>query len=33
MIESVMGSLAPGAAIKVRVDPDDPNSMLFWGMG
>jgi hypothetical protein len=33
MIDSVMTGLAPGAAIKVRVDPDDPNSMLFWGMG
>jgi hypothetical protein len=33
MMDSVMAGLAPGASIKVRVDPDDPNSMLFWGMG
>jgi hypothetical protein len=31
MVDSVMGGVAPGAKIKVRVDPDDPNSMLFWG--
>jgi hypothetical protein len=32
MIDSVMTGLTTGAAIKVRVDPDVPNSMLFWGM-
>jgi hypothetical protein len=31
MIDSVMTGVVPGAAIKVRVDPDDANSMLFWG--
>jgi hypothetical protein len=31
MVDSVMTGIAPGASIKVRVDPDDPNSMLFWG--
>jgi hypothetical protein len=31
MIDSVMTGVLPGASIKVRVDPDDPNSMLFWG--
>jgi len=31
MIDSVMTDVAPGANIKVRVDPDDPTSMLFWG--
>ena len=24
--------LEPGTKITVRVDPDDPNSMMFWGM-
>jgi hypothetical protein len=31
MVDSVMSGLVPGITIKVRVDPDDPNSMLFWG--
>jgi hypothetical protein len=25
--------LQPGTKITVRVDPDDPHSMMFWGMG
>jgi hypothetical protein len=32
MQASVLESLTPGTAITVRVDPDDKNSMLFWGM-
>jgi hypothetical protein len=32
MQPSVLESVQPGAAINVRVDPDDKNSMLFWGM-
>jgi hypothetical protein len=32
MQASVLESLSPGTAITVRVDPDDQNSMLFWGM-
>jgi len=32
MIDSVLGQLSPGQAITVRVDPDDPSSMLFWGI-
>ena len=31
MVDSVMPGIVPGALIKVRVDPDDPNSMMFWG--
>ncbi len=32
MHEGSMGSWATeGAAVKVRVDPDDPNSMILWG--
>ena len=31
MVDSVMGGVVPGAKIKVRVDPDDPSSMMFWG--
>ena len=31
MVDSVMAGVAPGARIKVRVDPDDPTSMMFWG--
>ena len=32
MHEQTMGSWATeGAAVKVRVDPDDPNSMILWG--
>jgi hypothetical protein len=33
MQASVLESLAPGTEITVRVDPDDQNSMMFWGMG
>jgi hypothetical protein len=32
MQSSVLEMLQPGAAINVRVDPDDRDSMLFWGM-
>jgi hypothetical protein len=32
MHEGSMGSWATeGAAVKVRVDPDDPSSMILWG--
>jgi hypothetical protein len=32
MHEPTMGSWATeGASVKVRVDPDDPNSMILWG--
>ena len=31
MVDSVMEGVAPGRKINVRVDPDDPNSMMFWG--
>jgi hypothetical protein len=26
-----MNSLAAGREITVRVDPDDPSSMMYWG--
>ncbi len=29
--EQVKSMLAPGSAITVRVDPNDPNSMMWWG--
>ena len=32
MQSSVLEMLQPGAAINVRVDPDDRSSMLFWGL-
>lgn len=32
MVPSVMEQLSVGKAITVRVDPDDRNSMMFWGM-
>jgi Protein of unknown function (DUF3592) len=32
MVASVMEQVHEGSEITVRVDPDDPNSMLFWGM-
>jgi hypothetical protein len=32
MVDSVMEQVSEGSAITVRVDPDDPNSMLFWGL-
>jgi len=32
MVASVMEQVSEGGAITVRVDPDDPNSMLFWGL-
>ncbi len=31
--QQVVDMLAPGTKITVRVDPNDPSSMLFWGMG
>jgi hypothetical protein len=32
MVASVMEQVSEGSAITVRVDPDDPNSMMFWGL-
>jgi hypothetical protein len=32
MVASVMEQVNEGGEITVRVDPDDPNSMMFWGM-
>ena len=32
MVQSVMDSISEGSQITVRVDPDDPNSMMFWGI-
>ena len=31
MVDSVMAGVVPGARINVRVDPDDPTAMMFWG--
>jgi hypothetical protein len=31
MMDGSMGGVGEGSVITVRVDPDDPNSMLFWG--
>jgi hypothetical protein len=31
MAEGSLTGVADGSEITVRVDPDDPNSMLFWG--
>ena len=34
MHEDSMGGWAtPGAAVKVKVDPADPNSMILWSQG
>ncbi len=33
MVQSVMDGVSEGSEITVRVDPDDPNSMMFWGLG
>ena len=33
MIQGSLGGVAEGSEITVRVDPDDPNSMIFWGAG
>jgi hypothetical protein len=33
MVQSVMDGISEGSEIVVRVDPDDPNSMMFWGLG
>ena len=32
MVASVMEGVSEGSEITVRVDPDDPNAMLFWGL-
>jgi hypothetical protein len=32
MVQSVMDSVSEGSQITVRVDPDDPSSMMFWGI-
>jgi hypothetical protein len=32
MVSSVMEQISEGKGITVRVDPDDPNSMMFWGL-
>jgi hypothetical protein len=32
MIDSVMGQVSEGSGITVRVDPGDPNTMMFWGL-
>ena len=29
--EQAKGMLAPGSSITVRVDPNDPSSMMWWG--
>jgi hypothetical protein len=31
MMAGSMNSLAAGREVTVRVDPDDPNSMMYWG--
>ena len=31
MMEASLSGVGEGSAITVRVDPDDPHSMLFWG--
>jgi hypothetical protein len=33
MIQGSLSGVAEGSEVTVRVDPDDPNSMLFWGAG
>ena len=33
MIQGSMSGVAEGSEITVRVDPDDPTSMIFWGAG
>jgi hypothetical protein len=33
MVEGSLTGVAEGSEITVRVDPDDPSSMLFWGAG
>jgi hypothetical protein len=32
MTDQVLATLPPGTKINVCVDPNDPSSMLFWGM-
>ncbi|MGI8462446.1 MAG: DUF3592 domain-containing protein [Solirubrobacterales bacterium] len=32
MAKGSMRDIAAGSEITVRVDPDDPNSMMFWGL-
>jgi hypothetical protein len=31
MVAGSMSTVSEGGTITVRVDPDDPNSMMFWG--
>lgn len=31
MVDASMSTVSEGGQITVRVDPDDPNSMLVWG--
>jgi hypothetical protein len=33
MVEASLTGVAEGSEITVRVDPDDPNTMMFWGAG
>jgi hypothetical protein len=33
MVEGSIRGVEAGSTITVRVDPEDPNSMLFWGQG
>ena len=33
MVAGSISGVEAGSTITVRVDPDDPNSMLFWGQG
>jgi hypothetical protein len=33
MVAGSISGVGEGSTITVRVDPDDPNSMLFWGSG
>jgi hypothetical protein len=31
MVANSMSGVTEGSEVTVRVDPDDPSSMLFWG--
>jgi hypothetical protein len=33
MMQGSLSGVAEGSEVTVRVDPDDPNSMIFWGAG
>ena len=33
MIQGSLSGVAEGSVVTVRVDPDDPQSMIFWGAG